>query len=222
MLICISYAGNAQQKPNKRLSFCGWKYTDTSFIRSAFGKKLEFLRITNGETIVDVGSSSGAFEGSISVIGNFNKVNFVLVDIDTNCLNQQRVNNMIDYHSQVRGTPIPATFSIVQNTVDSLYLPLNTYKKVLLMNTLHEVPDKQKIVRDICAVLQKGGELILDELVARPKHTIHGGCKQPLMDEAEIKTLFEQNGFRQADTLMNPANPKKIVNPEYMVRFIKN
>lgn len=222
LFVCLGLASSAQPKPDKHLSFCGWKYADSSIIRKGFGKKLDFLHISNGETIVDIGSSTGEFDAGICVIGNFTNVNFILVDIDSSCLNQQKLNNMLTYYSQVKGETIQSKFTINVNTVDSLWLPANTYKKALLMNTLHEIPDKQKMVRDICSILQKGGELILDELVARPKHTIHGGCKQPLMDEAEIKTLFEQNGFRQADILMNPTNPKRIINPEYVVRFIKN
>ena len=222
LLVCLVHTTHAQQKPDKHLSFCGWKYADSSIIRKGFGKKLDFLHISDGETIVDIGSSTGEFDAGICVIGNFTNVHFILVDIDSNCLNQQKLNNMLTYYSQVKGEAIQSRFTINVNTVDSLWLPANNYKKALLMNTLHEIPDKQKMVRDICSILQKGGELILDELVARPKHTIHGGCKQPLMDEAEIKTLFEQNGFRQADVLMNPTNPKRIINPEYVVRFIKN
>jgi len=222
LLISFSLTGTAQQKPDKKLSFCGWRYFDTTVIRNQFEKKLSFLNIHDGDTIVDIGSSSGSFEGCLCVIGNFKNVNFVLVDIDSLCLNKKRVDNMVAYYSQVKTEEIKQNFTIVQNTVDSLYLPENSYKKAWLFNTLHEIPDKQKMVKDIYKILQTGGELVLLELLSRPKHTIHGGCHQPLMNENEIKTLFEQNGFRQADTLLNSNQPKKIINPEYLVRFIKN
>ena len=212
----------AQQKPKKDLSFCGWKYKDSSHIRIAVGKKLDFIQIKDGDTVVDIGAQSGTFLGCISVIVDFKQLNFILVDIDSNCLNKQKVDNMIAHYSKVKGEALKTNFTIVQNTTDSLYLPENSYTKILLMNTLHEIPDKVKMIRDICAVMKKGGELILDELMARPKHLIHGGCNQALMDEAEVKKLFEENGFRQADIIMNISNPKKIVNPEYLGRFIKN
>jgi len=218
----IALIGVAQQKPDKHLSFCGWKYTDTAVVRAQVGGKLGFFNISDNNTIVDIGAASGEFEGCLAVIGGFKNVHFILVDIDSNCLNSTKMNNMITYYSQVKGAPLQQNFSLVQNTPDSLYLPNNQYNKVWMINTLHEIPDKQKMVKDIYNILQKGGEFVLIELVSRPKHTIHGGCHQPLLDEQEIKILFEQNGFTQTDTLSNPDKVKKIINPVYMVRFIKN
>jgi ubiquinone/menaquinone biosynthesis C-methylase UbiE len=222
LFTCLAQSAHAQQKPKKNLAFCGWKIADTVMIRHQYERQLTFLHITDKDTIVDIGSSSGAYEGVLAVHGNFSQVNFILVDIDTNCLNRTRVDNMVAYYSKVKGAPIQQNFSIVQNTPDSLYLPENKYRKAWLMNTLHEIPDKQKMVRDIHKILQPGGELVLLEILSRPGHTIHGGCKQPLLDEHELKLLFEQNGFTQADTEWNPTNAKKLNNPVYMVRFIKN
>jgi ubiquinone/menaquinone biosynthesis C-methylase UbiE len=222
VLINITLVSSAQQKPDKKLVFCGWKYTDTATVRAQMGSKLAFYHIEDNSTIVDIGAASGEVEGFLSVIGQFKNVHFILVDIDSNCLNPTKVNNMVTYYSQLKGAPLQQKFSTVRNTPDSLYLPANQYTKAWMLNTLHEIPDKQKMVKDIYNILQKGGEIVVLELLSRPKHTIHGGCKQALLDEQEIKTLFEQNGFTQTDTLLNPDNLKKIINPLYMVRFIKN
>ena len=137
ILISFSLVTNAQQKPDKHLSFCGWKYTDTNLIRLQYQRELDFLRITDHDTIVDIGSSSGSLEGCLSVIGDFKKVNFILVDIDSNCLNTTKVNNMVTDYSQLKGEPLGQQFSIVNNTTDSLCLPANNYTKAWIMNTLH-------------------------------------------------------------------------------------
>jgi ubiquinone/menaquinone biosynthesis C-methylase UbiE len=208
---------------NRKQNFCGWRYEDTAVIRHQFERQVAFLRITDKDTIVDIGSSSGSMEGCLGVIGNYRDVNFVLVDIDSGCLSRERVGSMNSYYEKLKGRSLGQQYTIVNNTVDSLWLPANNYRKAWLMNTLHEIPDKQKMVRDIAAVLKAGGELVLLEILSRPKHTIHGGCRQPLMNESEIKSLLEQNGFTQTEVLWNPTNTNRSVNnPYYMVRFIKN
>jgi ubiquinone/menaquinone biosynthesis C-methylase UbiE len=221
IFLALSFTAGAQQKPKKNLAFCGFRFVDTAVLRHQFEKQLAFLRISDNDTIVDIGSSSGAMEGCLGAIGNFSQVNFILVDIDSNCLNRQRVNNMIDHYAGLKGEPLGADFTIINNTPDSLYLPSHSYRHAWLMNTLHEIPDKQKMANDINAILKPGGELILLEILSRPGHTRHGGCKQPLLDEHEIKRIFEENGFTQTETLWNPTNAKKFHNPYYMVRFIK-
>lgn len=213
---------SAQEKPGSALGFCGFRYKDTVTIEKQFREELDFLRIKDGETIVDIGASGGAMEGWFSVIGSFRNVNFILVDPDSNCLNNTRLNNMIAYYASVKGKTLQQKFSIVNNTADSLYLPADTYRKVWLFNTLHEIPDKDKMIRSIAQVMQKGGELVILELLSRPKHLLHGGCHQPLLDEDELKILLERNGFKQTDNILNPNHPKKIVNPLYLVRFVKN
>ena len=207
------------QRPDH--SFCGWKYSDTGTIRKGFQKPLSFLNISDGDTIADIGSASGAFEGSLSVIGNFRDVHFVLVDIDSTCLNRTSVNNMLDYYGRLKGIPLGQQFTIVNNTPDSLYLAKDKYRHIWLFNTLHEIPDKQKIIRDIAAVLVPGGELVLEEVLSSPGHTIHGGCHKPLLREDEIVSLFERNGFTKKEMMTNPGNVKKPREPVVMIRFLK-
>jgi len=222
IMLLLPAAAHAQQKPKKGITFCGWRISDTSAMHLGFDTTLAFMRISDGDTIVDIGASSGYIEGVLSVVGKFRDVHFVLVDIDSNCLNRPMVDNMLAYYSGVKEARINNHFSLVINTVDSLYLPLQHYRHSWLLNTLHEIPDKAKLIRDIGAVLQQGGELLVMELLARPKHMIHGGCNQPLMDETQIKKLLEENGFVQADSkTWNPNQAKTARNPYYIVRFIK-
>lgn len=207
----------------KKIAFCGVRYTDTAILRHQYKQQLAFLKINDNDTIVDIGSSSGVMEGALGVIADYKNVHFVLVDIDTFCLSKDKLDNMVAYYDKLAAKSNTTKYTIVNNTPDSLYLPANTYRKVWLMNTLHEIPDKQKMIRDIGAILRSGGELVMLEILSRPGHTIHSGCNQPLMDENEIKTLLGQNGFEQKEILWNPTNSdsKRIRNPYYMVRFVK-
>ncbi|MBL7701247.1 MAG: hypothetical protein JNM14_03270 [Ferruginibacter sp.] len=201
--------------------FCGYKYKDSSLLRKHFEKQLAFLNIQNGDTIVDVGTSSGAYIGAINVIAEFKNVHFILVDIDSNCLNSTRVNNMIAHYEGLRTKPFNNTIGFVLNTIDSLWLPMKSKKKLWIFNTLHEIPDKAGMIKQMSAVLQTGGEIIIAELLATEKNKIHGGCKDPLMSDEEIKKLMDAAGFDFKNMITNPIPVKKMKNPYCLYRFIK-
>ncbi len=213
--------GQQNKEQVKKLKFCGYKYTDTALLRKHFEQQFAFLQISNGDTIVDVGTSSGAYIGAINVIADFKNVHFILVDIDSSCLNAAKVNNMIAHYENLKAVPFNSSISFVVNTTDSLWLPLNSKRKLWIFNTLHEIPDKTAIIKQMAAVLQTGGEIIIAELMATEKHKIHQGCKKPLMSEEEIKKLMQDAGFTFKDMVVNPIPVKKIRNPYCLFRFAK-
>jgi len=213
------FAQNAEKV--KKIKFCGYKYKDTAKLRSHFEQQLAFLQIHDGDTIADIGSSSGAYIGAINVIADFKKVHFVLVDIDSNCLNNTKVNNMVAHYEGIRGKPFNNSIGFVLNSFDSLWLPLNSKKKLWIFNTLHEIPDKAGIIKQMSAVLQTGGEIIIAELLATEKNKIHGGCRDPLMSDDEIRKLMDAAGFDFKNMVTNPVPVKKMRNPYCLYRFIK-
>ena len=218
-IITVSFAQNDEGV--KKLKFCGYKYKDSALLRKHFEQQLAFLQINDGDTIVDVGTSSGAYIGAINVIAEFKNVHFILVDIDSNCLNAVKVNNMIAYYEKVKGSAFNNSIRFVVNTTDSLYLPLNSKRKLWIINTLHEIPDKSAMIKQMAAVLQTGGEIIIGELMATEKHKIHQGCKKPLMTEAEIKKLMQDAGFVFKNLAVNVLSVKKIRNALCLFRFVK-
>lgn len=212
--------GQNEQKP-KNLKFCGYAYKDSTLLRKHFEQQLAFLQIKNGDTIVDVGSSGGAFIGAINVIADFNNVHFILVDIDSICLTTDRVNNMIAHYEYVKGVSFSNSIDFVVNTVDSLFLPLNSKRKLWMFNTLHEIPDKANMIKQMIAVLQNGGELIIGELMATEKRKIHAGCHKPLMTGTEIKRIILDAGLVFINEAVNPLPVKKMRNPYILFRFVK-
>lgn len=189
------------QKKDKidKLEFCGWRMDSKGKIISYFQPEFDFLDVQEGDTIVDIGAQSGTLEGCFLSVNNFNDVSFVLVDIDSSCLNQKKVNNVITHYSKVKGDSIRNSFQIVLNTVDSLWLPLNHYQKVWLFNTLHEIPDKKKMINDIAAILKTGGEIIILENPPKYEGQLHGGCHKPLLSFEKINELFTTSSFSYAD-----------------------
>jgi ubiquinone/menaquinone biosynthesis C-methylase UbiE len=214
-------SGGQSNEKIRKLKFCGYRYKDSAFLRTQFEQQLAFLKIESGDTIVDVGTSSGAYIGAINVIAGFKNVHFVLVDIDSNCLNTEKVNNMIAYYENLKGSSFKNSISFMVNTTDSLYLPLNSKRKLWIFNTLHEIPDKAAIIKQMAAVLQTGGEIIIAEVMATDKNKIHGGCKYPLMTEEELKKLMQDAGFVFKNISVNPIPAKKLRNPYCLFRFVK-
>lgn len=201
------------------LPFCGWTLGSKKGIRKMMEEQFDFLLPQKGDTIVDIGAASGGFEGCLAAGFDLAGVNFIFVDVDTLCLNEKKVANMRRYYSAVKGDSIRNQFQIVINTQDSLYLPLNRYRKVWLLNTLHEVALPAKVARDIAAVLKPGGELYVLELLPKKEGQLHGGCNKPLLKPDEIKAFFLQAGFRVAATKELTAKNK--FTPA-MYRFVKD
>ena len=221
LLLAITASYGQNEEKVKKLKFCGYRYNDTALLRSQIEQQLAFLQIKDGDTIVDIGSSSGALIGCMNVIADFKNAHFILVDIDSTCLNTTKVNNMIAYYENMKGAAFNNSISFVLNSIDSLYLPLHSKRKLMIFNTLHEIPGKAGIIKQMAAVLQTGGEIIIAEVMATGKRTIHQGCKKPLMTEEEIKNLMQDAGFAFKNKVINPIPAKKIRNPYCLFRFVK-
>lgn len=222
LLLCLTLLQSVfAQKRDKidRLDFCGWRLETQQKIREGFGDDYRFLRPQSGDTIVDIGAASGAYQGALAAGFGMDGVHFVLVDIDGRCLNGEKLSNMLRHYAAVKGDSIRTSFELVKNTPDSLYLPLNRYRKVWLINTLHEVGSPEKMARDIGAVLQSGGEVCVLEKPARREGELHGGCKLPLLLPEQLEGLFTKNGFRlvEKETLYYKKKLVKAV----LYRFVK-
>src|SRR6476659_10757924 len=104
LLVILPLCVLAQRKKKiDKLKFCGWQLNDKQKISSNFKDQFDFLNVQEGDTIVDIGAQSGTYEGCFLAVNNFKTIRFLLVDIDNSCLNQEKVNNMIDHYSKVKG-----------------------------------------------------------------------------------------------------------------------
>lgn len=213
---CLLFA----QKKDKvdKIAFCGAKAQNKEKLISYFQQQFQFLHVAEGDTIVDIGAGSGWYEGAFSAASELKELTFVLVDINPKCLNEEKVNNMISHYSKVKGDSITYRFQIVQNTPDSLHLPLNQFNKVWMLNTLHEIPDQSKMIRDIYAILKTGGEIIILENPPKKEGELHIGCKKPLLSFEKLTSLFIANGFQFSEKL---DIIRKKMSDIQMLRFIK-
>lgn len=199
LLLSIPRVLSAQEKKEKinKGDFCGVMVESKADLEYDFQAYLEFLELQENDTIVDIGAGSGWREGALSVLCPLKRLNFILVDIDNDCLNETRVNKMKAHYASLKGAPITYNFQLVHNSKKSLHLPLKTFKKVWILNTLHEIPDQEKMVRDMHDILQPGGEVIILEQVPMKRRQRHEGCRKLLLNLEKQDELFMKNGFRK-------------------------
>lgn len=219
LVLLVFFSSEAQKLKVDKIQFCGKIYSKTGIMRNMLQEQFEFLQLQEKDTIVDIGAASGWYEGAYSAISPLSNIHFILMDIDSSCLNQRKVDNMIKHYSGLKGSPITNSFELVLNTADSLNLPSGKFKKVWLMNVLHEIPDKKKMIRDIHEILQPGGELILLEYIPKNSGDLHGGCKKPLLGLEEWKALIENQNFTMTEFIQtNKVKKRMTIN---LIRFIK-
>jgi predicted methyltransferase len=218
LFLLLSFHQNSFAQKKKRQDFCGVRYEKKDAMAEQLKEQFDFLNVQENDTIVDIGAASGWYEGAFSTISNLKNISFVLLDIDSNCLSKRKVNNMLAHYSALKGEAISNKFQVVNNTTDSLWLPLKTYKKMWLMNTIHEIPDKERMAKNILNALRPGGELVILELIPKKEGALHGGCHMPELTFAQLKTLFEGQGFVLENNI--DTKPKKHVRLQ-LLRFRK-
>jgi hypothetical protein len=192
-LFVVLYSMNAKSQWNNKHGFCGAALKKWQL--KAISPQAAFLHLSEKDTVADIGAASGWFEGAIACASPVERMHFVLVDLDSSCLNREKLANMARYYSHMKGRPVNYTYDIVINSNESLFLPNQGFTKILVRNTLHEVANQQQFGAQLSAATKKGGNLYIIEVLPTKKKKYHGGCHMPLLTFAEINDLFEKNGF---------------------------
>jgi hypothetical protein len=188
-------AANAQAWVTQKdsLGFCGLALDRVQL--KDYARQVAFLNLRPNDTLVDIGSSSGWFEGAAACLSPVQTHHFVLVDIDTACTNEQTVARMTAFYSSLKGAPLSYTYSIVQNTTKSLGLPPAFAQKFLLRETLHEIRDRERFVASLAVTCRPDGQVIVIEQLPLKKRERHTGCNDLLLETEEIIRLFRKGGF---------------------------
>jgi hypothetical protein len=192
LFLCIVHPFVFAQDWTTKHGFCGvalkkWQLKEIT-------PQAKFMHLRENDTIVDIGSSSGWFEGALGTTTKVMNMHFILVDIDSACLNASSIARMTDYYSELKGGPIHYTYEININSEKELNLA-GQFGKVLVRNTLHEVSDQQEFAKQVAAITRVGGELFIIEVLPTEDNQVHKGCHKPLLSFKDINSLFENNGF---------------------------
>ena len=84
-------------------------------------------------------------------------------------------------------------------------LPENTYDKILIINTYHEITERPSILADVRRALKKNGQVIILESMAKKKGQIHQGCHVLKLWEPDFLKEMEGFNFKLLDKVI----PKK-------------
>lgn len=201
----------------QKLDFCGPRYHNLDKIKERLLTQFAFLKVAEHDTIVDIGAQSGVYEGAFTALSDFKELHFVLVDIDSACLNTRKVSAVNIHFAALKPGYVSPSFSIVINTPDSLWMPKEKYNKVWIFNTLHEIPDQSRFLRQVNDILRVGGEVVIQEIIPNKPNQKHGGCQKPLIPLDRLQELFTNASFQYQEKKDIKHGRLRL----HMVRFIK-
>lgn len=142
----------------------------------SFRPKLNDFKIKNGDIIADVGAASGWLEGVFSTM--VDSVTFFIQDIDTNILNKNQLDKVVQHFSSIRSNPQTNTFNLVIGSNKKTKLPDSLFNKIIINNTFHEFINPFRIIQDLTTKLKPGGKIIVyDQMSNQYRKTKHEGCE---------------------------------------------
>jgi tetratricopeptide (TPR) repeat protein len=159
-----------------------------------FGTLLAALNPKKGEKIAEVGAASGWVLGALSVFTD--SITYYVQDIDPHYSNQEQMDKMVAHYSHVRGTPQTNSFYFVLGDMQSTHLPDNTFDKVLINNSFHEMTKADEMIADMKKKLVPGGVIVINEAYANSYRKVkHGGCNIKARTVDQMNLLFEKQGL---------------------------
>ncbi len=197
----LSFTGFAQA--NKQSAKFKTFSKDSINLKGYYRTSLRSIEIKKGEKIASVGAGYGDQEVVMSIFND--DIDWTLQDIDSTVLNPQLFNDVLHYFENIIKKPIKVKFSIVIGNEQKTNLSENTYDKILIINTYHEITERASILADVQRALKKSGKIIIVEGMAKKKGQIHQGCNDLMLFEPEFLKEMEQFNFKFIDKI----NPTK-------------
>jgi len=176
---------------------------DSINLKGYYRTSLINIDVKKGEKVASVGAGIGKQEVQLSVFKD--GIDWTLQDIDSLRLNPKQFDKVLQYFENIIKKPIIAHFSFVIGNETKTNLPEDTYDKVLIINTYHEISERQSILADIHRALKKNGKVIIVESMAKKKGELHLGCNDLKLVEPDFLKEMETFNFK----FLNKINPKK-------------
>ncbi len=129
----------------------------------------DFMEINKGETITEIGAAEGYNLGVIAML--YDSLTIYAQDIDAKTLSKKELHKTIKYYSKKRSTKQTNEFVRVIGTTDSSRLPINTFDKILIINSYHDFDKKDEMLDDISNKLKPNGQLIILDGYSYPADT---------------------------------------------------
>ncbi len=150
----------------------------------------EFLSLTDKDVVADVGTGAGY--SLMPIAGANTNISFTVEDIDSSTLNRKKLLAQIKRFGSKANIE---QFKIVYGTETSTNLPTASFTKVLMFDVIHELSDRQTMLKEIKRILQKGGSLFIEEVLVYKPQKKERHCDYPFFTETAFKQLMLENKF---------------------------
>ena len=194
LMLSISSGCTGQKETGTRPYNCGFILSSRKQVEKVCRPEIEVLQPKAGDVIASVGASNGFRAGMLSVLTD--SLTFYLEDIDESCLNEEEVKRVWKWYGKVRGTPLTNRYKIVIGTETETRLPDHTFDKIVVSAAFHHFSDQKAMLDDLKKKLKKEGKLyIIENVVKNSGEVRKKTCRHPLLSEADLRKVFEDNGF---------------------------
>lgn len=165
-------------------------------IESAFVPLIEILGLEKGDVFADVGASSGVYDIVMATLTE--DVTYYIQDIDTDCLNPEELDKIIQYYSEQSGQALAEKnhFHITIGEFTQTNLPDNTFDVIYTNGTVHVFSDKEKMMKDIYTKLKPNAYLFIrDDIVKEGEIKFCPEDGEQLVNENELLQLLNDADF---------------------------
>lgn len=176
---------------------------DSINLKGYYRTSLINIDVKKDEKIASIGAGIGKQEVQLSVFKE--GVDWTLQDIDSTVLNPTQFDLVLKYFENIIKKPIKAKFSLVIGNEKKTYLTENTFDKVLIINSYHEITERESILADVHRALKKNGKVVIVESMAKKKGDLHLGCNDLKLFEPDFLKEMEKFNFK----FLTKINPKK-------------
>ena len=203
IIIALFLSLNGFSQSNKQIAKFKTFSKDSTNLKEYYRTSLSKFNLKKGEKIASIGAGYGNQEVAMSIFND--DIEWTLQDIDSTVLNPQLFDDVLHYFENMIQKPIKAKFSFVLGDEKKTNLPENTYDKILIINTYHEITERPSILADVRRALKKNGQVIILESMAKKKGQIHQGCHDLKLWEPDFLKEMEGFNFKLLDKVI----PKK-------------
>jgi hypothetical protein len=117
----------------------GWVPKKYEEVSKHYSDYAHWYNCKSGETIASIGAGNGKFEVAISCF--MPDINWYLQEIDT--LRLYQFDDVLAHFEKLKQSPIDATFHLVVGTESETNLPQSTFDRILMINVVHEINDRE-------------------------------------------------------------------------------
>jgi ubiquinone/menaquinone biosynthesis C-methylase UbiE len=155
---------------------------------------LDVLDLQPGHSLVSIGVGGGLWEVMLSFY--VPKLHIHLNDTNPQLLNYEELTKTIKYFEQKFGKICTAEFQIHIGTDTDLAINNFMADRLLIFNSLHEMPQPAIILEQCRRLLKPQGKLIVEEQLATIPGQLHQGCGKALFTKTELLSLLASSSFR--------------------------